>query len=175
MFIEGHREGLKFDFPKPTHFTSQEEGQESLPVVQEHRTAWDAIGHLEDYDDPELQLTGKWAGLLPSIPEGQNYLYLTDKGGGEPVFGWRRKYWSFLLKLAKRLPSWTVTAQPGPATGPFHWRNRRLSMRELCALQTFPEGYVIPGDLRTAQRQVGNAVARLISATPNTRPRDRST
>ncbi|NLG64254.1 MAG: DNA cytosine methyltransferase, partial [Actinobacteria bacterium] len=128
VFIIGQRDGLEFRFPTPTHSPDRLLGTE--PV----RTAWDAIGGLEDDDDPELRMTGKWADLLPSIPEGQNYLHHTDRGDGLPLFGWRRRYWSFLLKLSKSLPAWTITAQPGSAIGPFHWRNRRLSMRELARL-----------------------------------------
>jgi DNA (cytosine-5)-methyltransferase 1 len=103
-------------------------------------------------------MRGKWAELLPSIPEGQNYLWHTERGGGEPLFGWRRRYWSFLLKLAKGQPAWTIQAQPGPAIGPFHWKNRRLSARELCRLQTIPDSYQVSGNLQSVQRQVGNAV-----------------
>jgi DNA (cytosine-5)-methyltransferase 1 len=121
-------------------------------------TAWDAIGDLENDDDPSLAVTGKWADLLPTIPEGRNYLYHTDRGAGIPLFGWRRRYWSFLLKLAKSLPSWTIAAQPGPAIGPFHWRSRRLSVIEMMRLQTFPRRYEIVGSFRSAQRQLGNAV-----------------
>lgn len=161
VFVIGHRDGLAFKFPTPTH-RSPTDGAEirglfasTLPTFA---TAWDAIADLEDDDNPELRVTGKWAGLLPSIPEGHNYLYHTDRGGGLPLFGWRRRYWSFLLKLAKNLPSWTIAAQPGPATGPFHWRNRRLSTRELARIQTFPDDYVVVGTLRDAQRQIGNAV-----------------
>ena len=62
------------------------------------------------------------------------------------------------MKLAKKLPAWTLQAQPGPAIGPFHWRNRRLSTREMCRLQTMPDDYTVPGNLRTAQRLLGNAV-----------------
>ena len=69
------------------------------------RTAWDAIGHLDHETWPrELNPTGRWAALLPSIPEGHNYLWHTprnDQNGSEPLFGWRTRYWSFLLKLAK--------------------------------------------------------------------------
>ena len=75
-----------------------------------------------------------------------------------PIFGWRRRYWSFLLKLSKRLPSWTLTADPGSAIGPFHWRNRRLSVSEMRRLQTFPDDYQISGSYRAALRQLGNAV-----------------
>lgn len=154
VFIVGHREGKEFDFPRATHAPPSDQLHGAAPV----RTAWDAIGDLEDDDDPSLRMTGKWAGLLPAIPEGQNYLYHTDRGDGLPLFGWRRRYWSFLLKLAKDLPAWTITAQPGSAIGPFHWKSRRLSMRELCRLQTFPDDYVIVGSRPAYQRQIGNAV-----------------
>jgi DNA (cytosine-5)-methyltransferase 1 len=162
VFIVGHREGAAFRFPAPTHARPPAD-----PVVELSRraaqlepcaTAWDAIGDLEDDDDPTLRASGKWAALLPSIPEGGNYLHHTDRGGGLPLFGWRRRYWSFLLKLSKRLPSWTITAQPGSAIGPFHWKNRRLSARELCRLQTFPDGYRVAGGRASWQKQIGNAV-----------------
>ena len=108
-------------------------------------------------------MRGRWAELLPTVPEGQNYLWHTDRGGGVPLFGWRRRYWSFLLKLAKDRPSWTVQAQPGPATGPFHWRNRLLSARELARLQTFPDDVVIVGARGSVVRQLGNAVPSLLA------------
>ena len=76
-----------------------------------------------------LKIGGKWGDLLPSIPEGPEYLWHTDRRGGKPLFGWRTRYWSFLLKLSKRLPSWTIQAQPGSAMGPFHWNNRRLTVQ----------------------------------------------
>jgi DNA (cytosine-5)-methyltransferase 1 len=144
VFVIGSREGAQFTFPEPG--------------ISPPATAWDAIGDLEEDDDPALRLRGKWAGVLPSIPEGKNYLWHTERGGGLPLFGWRRRYWSFLLKLAKGLPSWTLQAQPGPAIGPFHWKNRRLSARELCRLQTVPDGYTVLGNLAAVQRQLGNAV-----------------
>jgi DNA (cytosine-5)-methyltransferase 1 len=145
VFIIGHRDGRDFTFP-------------AAVTAGQPLNAWDAIGDLAGDDDPALKLTGKWADLLPSIPEGMNYLYHTPRGEGCPLFGWRTRYWSFLLKLSKRLPSWTIAAQPGPAIGPFHWKNRRLSEHELRRLQTFPESYRVLGNLRAAQKQLGNAV-----------------
>lgn len=171
VFVVGSRDGIDFEFPDASHAappTLADAGDpEAMRDLFDHAqhagllpfmSTWDAMGDLEDDDDPALRLTGKWAELLPSIPEGKNYLYHTDRGDGVPLFGWRRRYWSFLLKLSKRLPSWTIAAQPGPAIGPFHWRNRRLSAREMMRLQTFPEGYEIVGGYRAAQRQLGNAV-----------------
>ncbi|MFL6260763.1 MAG: DNA cytosine methyltransferase [Thermoanaerobaculia bacterium] len=144
VFVIGSREGTEFAFPEPTQ--------------ERYATAWDAIGDLEEDDDPALRVRGKWADLLPSIPEGQNYLWHTERGYGLPLFGWRRRYWSFLLKLSKALPSWTIQAQPGPAIGPFHWKSRRLSARELSRLQTVPDDYTVLGTLASVQRQLGNAV-----------------
>lgn len=160
VFIIGGRDGQDFIFPKPTH--GQVEGQDDA-ILQPYRTAWDAIGDLEDDDDPELFLGGKWAGLLPSIPEGSNYLFHTRYDGGMPIFGWRRRYWSFLLKLSKRKPSWTIQAESGPATGPFHWNNRRLSILELCRLQTFPDRLRFNCSRLVAQRMIGNAVPSLLA------------
>ncbi|MGH7715251.1 MAG: DNA cytosine methyltransferase, partial [Vulcanimicrobiaceae bacterium] len=117
----------------------------------------------EPTDCTGLVVGGKWADLLPTIPEGENYLWHTERGGGSPLFGWRTRYWSFLLKLAKRRPSWTVQAQPGAAIGPFHWKNRRLTFQEMCRLQTFPDGLSTNCGRTEMQRQLGNAVPSLIA------------
>lgn len=161
LFVIGARDGTLFEFPEPTHVGPDVE----LPLRNRKPwlTAWDALHDLQVPFDEALQLKGKWAGLLPSIPEGQNYLHHTERGAGEPLFGWRRRYWSFLLKLAKDQPAWTLQAQPGPATGPFHWSNRRLSMREMARLQTFPDDFVVGGSVADAQRQLGNAVPSLLA------------
>lgn len=150
VFVVAARDGGELARPLPTHGT---EGGLRQAI------AWDCLGELDaPHWDPTLDATGTWAALLRSIPEGQNYLHHTHKGKGEPLFGWRRKYWSFLLKLAKARPSWTIQAQPGPATGPFHWRSRQLSVREMARLQTFPDTHAFAGGDRSARRQIGNAV-----------------
>ena len=160
VFLVGARDGAPFTFPAPTHFPP-----EGLSLGQSnYRTAWDAIGDLpSDGGDEDLVVRGKWGDLLPSIPEGQNYLWHTARGGGKSIFGWRTRYWSFLLKLAKDRPAWTIQAQPGPAIGPFHWANRRLSVTELCRLQTIPEGIRFDCGRNEAQRLLGNAVPSLLA------------
>jgi DNA (cytosine-5)-methyltransferase 1 len=161
VFLIAERAGKQFVPPAPTHF-SQNRSESSDATW---RTAWDAIGHLAARPPAqELQPTGKWADLLPTIPEGNNYLWHTSRGGGTELFGWRRRYWTFLLKLAKHLPSWTIQADPGPATGPFHWANRRLSIQEMAALQTFPPDYKWLGSHREIQAQIGNAVPPALAA-----------
>jgi DNA (cytosine-5)-methyltransferase 1 len=165
FFLVSHREGRRFEFPSRTHQIihgendSLEGNRIPLAIV-----SWDAIGHLgEPPPEENLAVNGKWGDLLPSIPEGENYLWHTSRKGGLPLFGWRTRYWSFLLKLAKARPSWTIQAQPGPAIGPFHWKNRRLSVKEMAALQTFPKNIEFAGSRNSVQRQIGNAVPSLLS------------
>lgn len=154
IFVFAHREGKKLSKPAPTH-GPRAEGEHAKRLAR----AWDALADLDvDGQADELKPRGEFSELLASIPEGANYQYHTPRGDGEPLFGWRTKYWSFLLKLAKARPSWTIQAQPGPATGPFHWDNRRLAVSEMAALQTFPSGYKIKGSYGSARKQLGNAV-----------------
>ncbi len=161
-FLVGSKDGRPFRFPEPTHV--QATADDLFATKDPYRTAWDAIGDLpEPNDDQGLSVGGRWGDLLPSIPEGENYLWHTAKKGGVPLFGWRTKYWSFLLKLSKRLPSWTVQAQPGSAIGPFHWKNRKLSFAEMARIQTFPDGLSIDSGRTETQRMLGNAVPSLMA------------
>lgn len=164
FFMIAARNGARFEFPAPRfrgHDEVVDDRTRGLPL---HRTAWDALGDLQPPRQEELAATGRWAGLLPSIPEGKNYLWHTDRNPkGRPIFGWRTRYWGFLLKLAKNRPAWTVSANPGPANGPFHWNNRRLSVRELCRIQTFPDSVNVTGTRAAIQRQLGNAVPSLLA------------
>jgi len=163
VFLVGSRDGAPFAFPAYTHGEAPE-GELLKSSLEPHRTAWDALGDLPaDPNDQSLDMGGYWAELLPSIPEGQNYLWHTHRGGGKPLFGWRTRYWSFLLKLAKNRPSWTIQAQPGSSIGPFHWRNRRLSAREMCRLQTFPDDLIFDCGRGDLQRMLGNAVPSLVT------------
>jgi DNA (cytosine-5)-methyltransferase 1 len=142
------REGVAFKFPSPTH-------------ADKPLTAWDAIGEIDPGSIPKPN--GRWAEILPCIPEGGNYQWLTARGGGQEIFGYRTRYWSFLLKLAKDRPSWTIPASPGPSTGPFHWENRPLSITELLRLQSFPLDWRVAGSRRDQVRLIGNATPPLLS------------
>ena len=162
LFVIGARDGLEVSFPPPTHAP-----QPDLTGLKPYVTAGEAIGDL-NFDiaevPEELKVKGKWGHLLPQIPPGDNYLFFTAKRGHHnPIFKWRSRYWSFLLKLSPDRPSWTIQAQPGPYVGPFHWDNRRLTVLELKRLQTFPDEYIIKGNYREAHRQIGNAVPPLLA------------
>lgn len=157
------RDGRAFSFPAPTHGVAEDGGSLFEMAREPFVHAWDAIGGLSPDPGERLDVGGRWAELLPSIPEGENYSWHTDRKGGLPLFGWRTRYWCFLLKLAKRLPSWTIQAQPGSAVGPFHWENRKLAWRELAALQTFPSTFRVSGPRVEIHRQIGNAVPSLLA------------
>ncbi len=162
VFIIGHRDGKKFQFPQRKFYNTNKRIQPNtlFEKLEPYRCAWDAIGDLDKLKTTSLKsdVGGKWGKLLPSIPPGENYLYHTERGKGEDLFKWRSRYWSFLLKLHPDKPSWTIQAQPGTSIGPFHWNNRRLTMREMARIQTFPDKVQITGGISNIQKQLGNAV-----------------
>lgn len=118
----------------------------------------------EYFCDEQVDTQGKWEYELTCIPPGQNYIALSEKAGHpNPIFVAGKRYWSSLLKLHPLHPSWTIIASPGHWEGPFHWTNRRLSIRECAAIQTFPEDYVFYGSERSVRKQIGNAVPPLLA------------
>jgi DNA (cytosine-5)-methyltransferase 1 len=158
----------KFEFPEPTHAKepgSTLENADRLPWV----TAGEAIGDLdteENADDTGHFAGGKYHDLLREIPPGDNYLYFTAKRGHpNPQFEWRKRYWSFLLKLGPDLPSWTIQARRSNNMGPLHWRNRILRIEEVKRLQAFPDDWKLTGTIERQWRQIGNAVPPLLAET----------
>ena len=127
--------------------------------VNEVRTAEHMLqaerGRLTPRKKNRLEQDAWWAQMWrdPNSPYGLVELSL---------FGWRTRYWNFLLKLSKSRPAWTIPAQPGTAVEPFHWTSPKLTVSELGRLQTFPEDMRLNASLRTAQRLAGNAVPSLI-------------
>lgn len=159
LFIVGarRREPLP-ELPTATHHGSWERrasGGGPLP----HVTTGEALQGLITEPEPEEVIRGQWGHLLPDIPPGDNYLHYTERRGHpNPLFEWRSRYWSFLLKLDPNAPSPTIQAQPGPNVGPFHWENRRLRVPELRRLFTFPDDFELVGKRGSIQSQFGNSV-----------------
>lgn len=154
-------EGKLFKFPDETHY----DPEKYSPLLHEGMKPWvtcgEAIGDL-DYDLPEdkdMEAGSKHKELLKLVPPGDNYLYFTkERGYPEPIFKWRSRYWSFLLKLSPERPSWTIQASFSNNQGPFHWKNRFLRIAEIKRIQTFDDDYEITGDMKEQWRQIGNAV-----------------
>jgi DNA (cytosine-5)-methyltransferase 1 len=167
FFMIGMRKGT-FEFPSQTHTCGDTRdrlrGNGALPSW---RTAGEFIKDLdtdENADDTGHFAGGKYNYLLKKIPPGDNYLFFTAKRGHKkPVFGWRKRFWSFLLKLSPDMPSWTIQARRSNNMGPFHWRNRILRIEEVKRLQTFPDDWLLAGRLEEQWRQIGNAVPPLVA------------
>ena len=144
----------------PTHNSNEDR------VVQPWVNCREAIGKY-DYpltEDADMQAGSKHSDLLKLIPPGENYLYLTaHRGYPDPKFQWRKRYWSFLLKLSPDRPSWTIQASFSNNMGPFHWTGRFLRISEIQALQTFPESIKFSGNFRAQWRLIGNAVPPLLA------------
>lgn len=149
--------------PIKTHGTEKEIAinKELLPYerVLDWIGKYDSLKYSDDYDSTE----GKYFEDLLAVPPGKNYIALTEKRGyPNPKFIAGKRYWSFLLKLHPNLPSWTIISSPGHWEGPFHWTGRRLRLKELAGIQTFPEDYNFVGSRRSIQKQIGNAVPPLM-------------
>jgi len=164
LFIVGARKGEPIpELPEPTHHGDWERrktGGGPLP----HVTTGEALDGLVTGAEPGEVVRGRWGHLLDEIPPGQNYLHYTEKRGHpDPIFEWRSRYWSFLLKLDPESTSPTIQAQPGPNVGPFHWENRRLRVPELKRLFTFPDDFEVVGKRASVQSQFGNSVPPLLA------------
>jgi DNA (cytosine-5)-methyltransferase 1 len=164
LFVVGAPKGKPIpELPLPTHGGDWERRQTG-DFDQPHVTTGQALDGLVTEPEREELMTGQWAHLLPEVPPGGNYLHFTEERGyPEPIFQWRSRYWSFLLKLDPGRPSPTIQAQPGPNVGPFHWENRRLRVPELRRLFTFPEDFEFVGRRSSVQAQVGNCVPPLLA------------
>ena len=147
-----------------THGTAKQ--IENNPKLRPFERVVDWIAKFDTYEccrEENLSTDGKWEHELTCVPFGKNYIALSARDGyPEPVFIAGKRYWSSLLKLHPFLPSWTIIASPGHWEGPFHWKNRRLNIRELAALQTFPDDYKFYGSINSQHKQIGNAVPPLL-------------
>lgn len=150
VFIVGVREDIDFEyeFPNPTHGT--EVGQEPYMTLR------DAIGDLQS--DP-----GEWyEGSFSSI-------YLSRN---------RKKHWddqSFTIQASGRQAPLHPGGEPMIKIGPDKWElpggeeaHRRLSVKEIARIQTFPDWFLFSdgnnlsisqnGRLDKIYKQIGNAV-----------------
>lgn len=163
LFILGTTGEFKSDEPKKTHCPEAECGVTGLAPYVNVGEVIKGFDGPEFYEPEEVIDKGRYASDLKEVPPGMNYKALTAwYGYPNPKFVAEKRYWSFLLKLSPDMPSWTITAQPGPWVGPFHWDNRRLRIPEMAAIQTFPKDYKFCGTRRSIQKQIGNAVPSLM-------------
>jgi len=166
LFVIGARDRRQLDHPLATHWGEHERRRppSNVYLLSPHVSAGQALAHLSSDPEQSDAVNGKWGHLLPEIPPGRNYLHFTrHEGHPRPIFEWRSRYWTFLLKLDPNRPSPTLQGQPGPYVGPFHWENRRLRIPELKRLHGFPNDYAFAGTRRGIQLQIGNSVPPLLA------------
>ena len=144
-----------FELPCETHSERGENGTNKWVTCGDVLADFDNITEEEKNQRPG----SKDYDLLCQVPPGDNYLFFTEKRGCKnPLFKWKSRYWTFLLKLTPDRPSWTIQASFSNNQGPFHWRNRFLRIEEIKRIQTFDDSYKLYGDTKEQWRQVGNAV-----------------
>jgi len=167
LFIVGVQSGMRFAWPEATHAQVPSDGLFTLGL-KPWVTAGEVLADLdtdENASDEGHYAGGKHHELLKQVPPGDNYLHFTaERGHPEPQFIWRSRYWSFLLKLSPDMPSWTIQAKRSNNMGPFHWRNRILRIDEIKRLQTFPDPWLLAGNVEQQWRQIGNAVPPRLAA-----------
>lgn len=150
-----------FVYPVETHYNPDNYDKKNSSNKEKWITCNKILSDLDTElpEDKNMQAGSKHKNLLKQIPPGDNYLFFTkERGHPNPLFKWRSRYWSFLLKLSPERPSWTIQASHSNNMGPFHWRNRFLRISEIKRIQTFDDDYEILGDFKTQWRQIGNAV-----------------
>ena len=166
LFILGARDGTELRHPAPTHWGDHE--RRARPTYADrllpHLTAGEALKGLRTKPEASEVVNGPNGLLLQEIPPGGNYLHFAEEQGHpRPVFKWRSRYWTFLLKADPKRPVSTIQGQPGPYVGPFHWSSRRLRVPELKRLQGFPDDFEFTGTRGQIQLQVGNSVPPLLA------------
>lgn len=165
LFVVGAPKGEKKPvLPEPTHTGKWERRSSGAEGATPHVTTGAALEGIVSDPEAEEKVAGQFGHLLPEVPPGDNYLFYTEKRGHpDPLFEWRSRYWSFLLKLDPNRPSPTIQAQPGPYVGPFHWESRRLRVAEMKRLFTFPDEFQFVGTRSSVQAQLGNSVPPLLA------------
>lgn len=135
------------------------------PVQAANKTVGDAIGHF-----PKLSAGEHHVGIvnheaMNHTPQMLEKMAFVKNGGNRndipehlrPTSGDVRKY----IRYHRDKPSVCVT---GDMRKVFHYeQNRALTVRELAALQSFPDDFVFCGQKIAQQQQVGNAVPPLLA------------
>lgn len=137
-----------------------------MPVVdkEHYKTVKDAIdrfppiaygGHSDIPNHEPMQHSAQMLEKMSYVKDGGNRNDIPE--GLRPQKGDARKY----IRYNSKEPSYCVT---GDMRKIFHYnQNRALTVRELAAIQTFPDDFVFEGSRISQQQQVGNSVPPLFA------------
>ena len=140
VIIVGVRNDITYDFcyPTPTHNRNGDAG------LKKWKSVMDAIGHFPNPDEPN---------------DYPNHEYSHYKMNMNGYIGHR--------PLQADLPSPTITARGDDKGGvvihPHPNGERRMTCREVAAIQTFPDDFFFCGSKSSIYRQIGNAVPPLFA------------
>ncbi len=145
VFFIGNKRSSTIFFP--------EENKETVKTVAQ------CIGHLPPLESSEHSKLANHIAMKHSQQMLEKMKYVEDGGTREqipvhlrPATGDVRKY----IRYKSDQPSICVT---GDMRKVFHYQqNRALTVRELAALQSFPDDFIFKGNSISQQQQVGNAV-----------------
>jgi DNA (cytosine-5)-methyltransferase 1 len=129
-----------------------------------NKTVKDAIGHLPILKSGEIGNVPNHTAMKHSIQMLHKMSFIKNGGNRNdipesirPKSGDVRKY----IRYKSDEPAVCVT---GDMRKVFHYeQNRALTVRELAALQTFPDSFIFKGTSLSQQQQVGNAVPPLFA------------
>lgn len=133
-------------------------------TVNEYRTVRDAINDFPKLSAGERSEIPNHVAMKHSAQMLEKMSYISDGGNRNeipqnirPSSGDVRKY----IRYKSNAPSVCVT---GDMRKIFHYsQNRALTVRELAAIQTFPNDFIFKGNTISQQQQVGNSVPPLLA------------
>ena len=166
----GRRDGQPVDFPEPTHSGWSEHSRRIDPAKRPYVTAGDVLWIcFQALLSLVRSLRARSPTWLRTFRQGRTTCgSLSAEAATASCSDGGLVTGRFFLRLDPERPATTLQSSPGPWVGPFHWENvkgtdgreraRRLRVTEIKRLMTIPDDYVVFGDRRSLQRQLGNAV-----------------
>ena len=148
IFI-GNRLNNKIIFPKETKkIKSIKDAIDHFPKIKS--------GQSSSFPNHEaMNHTTQMLEKMSFIKDGEDRMVIPEDK--RPKSGDIRKY----IKYNSKLPSICIT---GDMRKVFHYnQNRALTVRELAAIQTFPDDFIFKGSKISQQQQIGNAVPPLFA------------
>lgn len=178
FFIVGSLDGIKFDFPTPTHPTlnTVKDALDDLPILE--------VGASENWQDYRKQSSSLYANQLRGSLEisanhqvtrnsdlvVKRYKYIPQGGNWQNIPSelmnnykdFTRCHTGIYHRLREDTPSIVIgNYRKNMLVHPT--QDRGLSVREAARLQSFPDWFEFKGSIGFQQQQVGNAVPPLLA------------